>query len=173
VKWLALVLVFAAAAAFTPGAEAKVPCRNLIYNDWDQDGQIASTYPLACYRDALRHIPSGDSVYTSLEDDIRAAFQAAVARSHGLKVAAQVGHRFTPVNDSKFSPGGGAHPMMDERTQPLTAATTIVAAVPVSASSSGGVPVPLLVLGGVALALVVSGGAGLAYRASRGSGRDA
>ena len=171
VKWLALVLVLAAAAAFTPGAEAKVPCRNLIYNDWDRDGQIASTYPLACYRDALRHIPSGDSVYTSLEDDIRAALQAAVARSHGLKVATQVGHRFTAANPS---PLGVAHPMMDERTHPLADTTTTVAAPPVSAASGGdGVPVPLLVLGGIALALVVSGGVGLAVRASRGWGRDA
>jgi hypothetical protein len=173
VKWLALVLVLAAGAAFTPGADAKVPCRNLIYNDWEQDGQIASTYPLGCYRDALRHIPSGDSVYTSLEDDIRAALQAAVARSHGQKVAAQVGHRFSAANPSA-SPLGVAHPMMDERTHPLADATTTVAASPASATSSGGgIPVPLLVLGGIALALVVSGGVGLAVRASRESGRGA
>ena len=34
-------------------------------------------------------------IYTSLEDDIRAAMQAAIARQHGKKVAAQVGHKFS------------------------------------------------------------------------------
>ena len=171
-RWLTLVLALAAAAAFTPGADAKVPCRNLIYNDWDQDGQIASTYPLDCYRDALRHIPSGDSVYTSLEDDIRAALQAAVARSHGRRVAAQVGHRFS-VATASSSPLGVAHPMMDERTHPLAATTTTVAVPSVAAGSDSGVPLLLLVLGGIALALVVSGGVGLAVRASRESGPGA
>jgi len=165
VRWIALVLALAGTAAFAPGADAKVPCRNRIFNDWEKDGKIASTYPLSCYRDALRHIPGGDSVYTSLEDDVRAALLAAVARSHGEHVAAQVGHGFS-------DPSGRS--MMDERTNPLVGATTTIAAPPVSDSSSGGgIPLPLLVLGGVALVLVLSGGIGLAVRASRGSGRGA
>jgi hypothetical protein len=169
VRWIALVFALAAAAAFAPGADAKVPCRNRIYNDWDKDGKIASTYSLACYRDALRHIPSGDSVYTSLEDDIRAALQAAVARQHGQKVAAQVGHGFTESTDPSDP---SRRPMMDERTHPLASSSTTVSALPVASAGSGGggIPVPLLVLGGVALVLVVSGGIGLVVRANRGPG---
>jgi hypothetical protein len=164
-KWIAFVLALAAVAAFAPAADAKVPCRNRIFNDWDKDGKIASTYPLACYRDALRHIPSGDSVYTSLEDDIRAALQAAVARSHGEHVASQVGHGFSKSHQPKQT-----GPMMDERTQPLASATTTISALTASSGSSGGIPTPLIVLGGLALALVVAGGVGLAVRANRGSG---
>jgi hypothetical protein len=167
-RWIALVLALAATAAFAPVAGATVPCRNRIYNDWDKDGKIASTYPLSCYRDALRHIPSGDSVYTSLEDDIRAALQAAVARGQGKAVAEQVGHGFPKPSSTRRS----TRPMMDERTHPLASATTTVPALALSSAGSGGggIPVPLLVLGGVALVLVVSGGVGLAIRANRGSG---
>ena len=95
-KWLALVLALAVCRGVArAGVGAKVPCRNQIYNDWEQDGQIASTYPLACYRDAsASRAERRQQIYTSLEDDIRAAMQAAIARSHGKKVAAQVGHRF-------------------------------------------------------------------------------
>jgi hypothetical protein len=160
-RWISFVLVLAAAAAFAPGADAKTPCRDGIYKDWDRDGKIASTYPISCYRDALRHVPAGDSVYTSLEDDIRAALQAAVARRHGHRVAPQVGKGFVSR--------GAQSSMMDERTRPLaSAATTTTAADP--ASGGGGVPTPLVVLGAVALALLVSGGIGYAVRASRGSG---
>jgi hypothetical protein len=166
-KWIPLVLVLAATAAFAPVAGAKTPCRQQIYNDWEKDGKIASTYPLSCYRDALRNIPSGDSVYTSLEDDIRSALQAAVLRSHGRKVAAQVGHGFPKP------PASVARPMMDERAHPISSGPTTVASEQVSGDSGGGVPLPLLVLGGVALLLVVSGGAGLAVRAIRGGGRAA
>ena len=166
-KWLAAVLSLAAVAAFAPAADAKVPCRNRIFNDWDKDGKIASTYPISCYRDALRHIPGGDSVYTSLEDDIRAALQAAIARGRGETVAPEVGHGFP-----KASPVKSRRPMMDERRHPLASATTTLAAASGSSTGSGGggVPLPLLVLGGVALVLVVSGGIGLAVRANRGSG---
>ena len=167
-KWLALVLALAAVAASAPAADAKAPCRNQIYNDWDKDGKIASTYPLACYRDALRHIPGGDSVYTSLEDDIRAALQAAVARLNGKHVAAQVGHGFAKSSTTKHST---LPPMMDERTHPLASATTTTPAVALSSTSGGGgIPVPLLVLGGIALVLVISGGVGVAVRATRGGG---
>jgi hypothetical protein len=168
-RWLALVLALAAVAASAPAAGAKTPCRNQIYNDWDKDGKIASTYPLSCYRDALRHIPGGDSVYTSLEDDIRAALQAAVARLHGKHVAAQVGHSFPKSGTTKHST---SPPMMDERTHPLASATTTTPAVALSSASGGGggIPVPLLVLGGIALVLVIAGGVGVAVRATRGGG---
>jgi len=168
-KWLTLVSTLAVAAALAQPASAKAPCRDRIFDDWKQDGRIASTYPLSCYRDALRNIPSGDSVYTSLEDDIRAAFQAAVLRSHGQKVAQQVGHGFPKSTTTTSS----SSQMMDERTHPLASATTTVASLQTADASGGGIPVPLLVLGGFALVLVVGGGAGLLVRANRGSGPGA
>src|SRR6478735_7913004 len=80
-KRLLLLLVLAAVAvpvAIPATASAAVPCRNKIYNDWYGDGKIASTYPIACYRDALRHMRTGDTIYSSLSDDIHSALQAAI-----------------------------------------------------------------------------------------------
>src|SRR5262249_24461181 len=149
---LALVLALAAVAASAPAADAKTPCRDRIYNDWNKDGKIASTYPLSCYRDALRHIPGGDSVYTSLEGDIRAALQAAVARLHGKHVAPQVGHGFAKQGTTKHPT---LVPMMDERTHPLVGVTSTTRPITIAsaATGGGGIPTPLLVLGGIALVL--------------------
>ena len=94
-RWLLLVLALAVCVSLPGTADAKVPCRNQVFNDWEHDGQISSKYPLACYRDALRHVPTTEQIYTSLEDDIRAALQGAIARLHGKKVAPEIGHKFT------------------------------------------------------------------------------
>jgi hypothetical protein len=166
-RWLLLVLALAVCVSLPATADAKVPCRNQVFNDWEHDGQIASTYPLACYRDALRHVPTTDKIYTSLEDDIRAAMQGAIARLNGKKVAPQIGHKFTST-----TPGIG--PVLvdqrprDERVDPTSPGSPNAApALNVSNSSGGGLPLPLLVLGGVALALVASGAVGLVVRRRR------
>jgi hypothetical protein len=172
---LALVIALCAAAATVPAAAAKTPCRNLIYNDWYQDGQIASTYPISCYRDALRHLGSGDQVYTSLEDDIRAAMQAALARQHGKKVADQVGHKFTtPVlpdaTSTKPKPVSrkDEHPDATQSQTPTQNSRLVSSATPVAASDGGGgVPAPLLILGGLALVLLAAGAAGTLARRRR------
>lgn len=172
-RWIALVLALAAVAASAPAADAKVPCRDRIYAEWDRDGKIASTYPLSCYRDALRHMPAGDSVYTSLEDDIRAALQAAVDRSHGRHVAPQVGEGLPRGLSGRLSKAAPKHreqkSMMDERMKPLASASA-ASALPAGdpASNGGGVPTPLVVLGAIAIALALAGAIGLAVRASRG-----
>jgi hypothetical protein len=162
---VALALALCVAATTVSAADAKTPCRNLIYNDWYQDGQIASTYPISCYRDALRHLGTGDQVYTSLEDDIRAAMQAAIARQHGEKVAAQVGHKFTtPVLvGSRQSSSKDEHPDPVSSTKNRDLASSPVAV----ASHGGGVPTPLLVLGGLALVLLAAGGVGTLLRRRR------
>jgi hypothetical protein len=162
----ALVLALAVAATTVSAAEAKTPCRNLIYNDWYNDGKIASTYPISCYRDALRHLGTGDQVYTSLQDDIRAAMQAALARRHGKKVAAEVGHSFTtPVLvDSKRPTMKDEHP---DPTDPASSSKTSTLASSSSPVASHGVPAPLLVLGGLALVLLAAGGVGTVLRRRR------
>jgi hypothetical protein len=159
VRWIALVLLVAAAAAFAPGAAAKSPCRNQIYKDWDGDGKIASTYPLSCYRSALEHVTSAEGLYTSLQDDIRAALQAAAARDHGRHVAGQVGHGFVAVSDARGS-------VTDKRMRPIAPAAPKPSAVAAAdpPADDDGIPTPFLVLGGVALALAACGGIGLAVR---------
>src|SRR3978361_1848227 len=87
-----------ACSAFPSAAAAAVPGRNKIYNDWYHDGKIASTYPIACYRDALKHVKGDLKVYSSLTDDIRSALQAAIARKNGTQnVPGQVGKGTNPT----------------------------------------------------------------------------
>jgi hypothetical protein len=173
-----LALVAFAAALFAPAtANAAVPCRDRIYNDWYKDGKIASTYPIGCYRDALKHVPADARTYSSLADDIRSAEQGALERLHGRKnVPAQIGKGGTGAvspatatlprngNGSGNSNGNGAG-----GTGQVTDTTQTVAA-PAASSSGGGIPLPILILGGIALALVAIGAIGAGARRFRRQG---
>ncbi|MCW2966162.1 MAG: hypothetical protein JWO17_3414, partial [Actinomycetia bacterium] len=91
-KRLLLLITLLAVALPGSASAASSPCRNKIFNDWYPDGKIASTYPVACYRDALKHMSTDAGIYSSLGDDIRAAMRAAMRRNHGLSAPLQVGH---------------------------------------------------------------------------------
>jgi hypothetical protein len=163
-RFALLVLALAALAPAT--AQAAAPCRDRIYNDWYGDGKIATTYPIGCYRDALKHVHGDLLVYSSLTDDIRSAMQGALARQHGHSVPAQVGKggkagvspavvKLHPTTTTTADPNPG-----DQVSQMQT-----VASAPVS-SSGGGIPTPIIVLGALALLLAAAGavGAGLKHR---------
>jgi len=161
-----LALAAVAASFFLPAtAHAAVPCRDRIYNDWYKDGKIASTYPIACYRDALKHVPADARTYSSLADDIRAAEQAAIARAHGKTVPEQIGKGGTGA----VSPATATIP--SETTPGVTDATTTTPSgavvVKSSSSSGGGIPLPILVLGGISIALVAIGAIGAGVRRFR------
>ncbi len=159
-RCLLLVVLLAAVAIPGTASASGAPCRNKIFNDWYPDGKIASTYPIACYRDALKHIPPDAVIYSSLSDDIRAAMRAAIRRAHGLSAPKEVGHGAKAV---------GAGSVMG------TTASVQAAPPPHDPSSNGVVatasnaPLPILVLGGLALVLVATGaiGAGVRYARSR------
>jgi hypothetical protein len=97
--------------------------------------------------------------------------QGAIARLHGKKVAAQIGHKFPPTTAT--DPGSvlvdQQHPRDEQPDSSQPSTTTAASPLAASAASGGGVPVPLLVLGGVALVLVASGAVGLAVRRGRRS----
>jgi hypothetical protein len=189
-RCIVVLLALAAAAAFGPArAGAATPCRDKIFNEWYHNGKVASTYPLACYRDALKHVPTQDAVYTSLSDDIRLALQAAIDRSHGQQVPKEIGNSGTRLTSSgkPANTSNSTSPPTSSSTKPskeptgtaptspdpgeMTTTTTPTSTTPVVAaaatSSSGGLPLPVLVLGGVALVLVASGAIGLGVRRYR------
>src|SRR5207248_5825715 len=66
----------AVAASAAPGAAA-TPCWKLLLNDW-YDGTISNVYPIPCYHDAIKHLPTDVQVYSSARDDILRALQQAV-----------------------------------------------------------------------------------------------
>jgi hypothetical protein len=173
-----LLLLGLVLAALVPGtADAKAPCRDRIYNDWYADGKIATTYPLSCYRDALKNVPTDARVYSSLLEDIRAAMQGAQSRLRGHTVPAQVGKSggksrptvTTTEKPTKTTPTktvkepDSVEPVSETVTPPQT--TTLAAS---QTGGGSGVPVPLLVLGALALLLAAVGAAGVvAKRAKR------
>ena len=143
-------------------ADAKVPCRNQVFNDWEHDGQIASTYPLACYRDALRHVPTTEQIYTSLRTTFAQPCRPRSPRQHGEKVADQIGHKFTSTTPDSPPTLVDRRSMHDEQVNPTNPGEVTNASGPLAGSTSGGgIPTPLLVLGGIALVLVGSGAVGM------------
>jgi hypothetical protein len=160
-KRLALV-AFLVATLWPSAANAAVPCRNRIYNDWYADGKIASTYPIACYRDAIKHVTGDAAVYSSLVDDIKAAEHGALQRERGQKnVPTQIGKGVTTKKVT------GPSSSRTTRNQNVNSTTTLSSS-PTSGGGSG-VPTPILILGALALVLIATGavGAGVKYRRSR------
>jgi len=80
---IALLVAVAAGllvAVLLPGrAAAATPCWKRVLNDWS-NGRAIGTYPLHCYRDAIRHLPEDLRDYSSASDDIEAALQAQIAK---------------------------------------------------------------------------------------------
>ena len=141
------VLVTAAPAA------AAQSCGRKVIDDW-WDGRIDGTYDLHCYDDAIEILPRDVRDYSSAEDDINRALQAAL---RGEEAPPNQGGRpgkddegpapkppGTPPGDDPPPPDRVANPPLDE-----------------SASS---VPIPLLILAGLALVLVLAGSAGYLIR---------
>ena len=165
---LAAILVVGAAGTavgIAPAAtrDTTPACWKVLINDW-YDGRIDGIYPIHCYRDALKHLPSDVDTYSSARDDIQQALQKRITQSHN-------GNGSTTTSGggsggSGGSSGGGSGGSSGGGSQasggPIGGA--INAGKPGSADS---LPVPLLVLGGVALALMAAGAAGFMARRAR------
>src|SRR5436189_1804439 len=105
-----LILVCAAAAAaatFGVGTARASTCSDALIHDWYVDGRVDKTYPVHCYREALKDIPEDQLIYGTLRDDLTRALQS-VIRKHNGKVGPN-----TPVpgadqnGGGPFPPGGG------------------------------------------------------------------
>jgi len=158
-------LLVAGAAVRPAPAEAASPCWKLLLNDW-YDGRIDQTYPVHCYREALKHLPADVQTYSSAHDDILRALQSAIAKGKTQHKPVGSDTLVPPATKTTADSGSG------------TGTTTTTAsgggsqgrqdggglAGQVDSSSPSSVPVPLIVLGALALLLVAAGGAGLAWK---------
>jgi hypothetical protein len=180
-----LLLSLLVACAVPAQALAATPCRNKIFNDWYADGRIASTYPHACYVDALHHIPPDADEYSSLRADITDAMHAGVRHAQGKAVPKQVGAGFAPntvlvTSRTKPStrsaphdpapssvPQGPKSSTQSANAEPNGVAGTNGSATAAAGTGSAGPPLPVLALGGLALALVAAGAIGAGLKRSR------
>jgi len=169
----AVLIALLAAFAVPAHAGAAVPCRNDVFNDWYADGKIASSYPRACYADALKHIPPDAAIYSSLADDIRAAMRASISRSHGKTVPTQVGRGFTAAS-GKTVLAAGEHASPGTSGPKSASGPVAVSSQPVADTSAngGGLPLPILLLGALALLLAAAGALGGAVRYAQGRRRS-
>jgi len=129
-------------------ARSTSECSKALIHDWYVDGRVDKTYPVHCYREALRDIPEDQLIYGTLRDDLTRALQS-VIRKHNGKVGPN-----TPVPGADDQNGGGPLPpgggggkgggffhWLAGKLGPSTADT---------------IPIPLLVLGGLALMLMLA-----------------
>ena len=152
--------VFVGFAAHPATAQAKTPCWKQLLNDW-YDGRIDNTYPVHCYREALKHLPSDVQTYSSAHDDILRALQSAIATKR--KAHKNVSNNtLLPPQSGGGSGGGGGGPGGGKSSdgQPGRDSGGGLAG-KVSSDNPSSVPTALLVLGGLALLLVAAGAAGL------------
>jgi hypothetical protein len=152
-----------ASAAHAPRAAAATPCWKVLLNDW-YDGRIDHIYPVHCYREAISHLPSDVSTYSSAHDDILRALQSAIASEQKAHKKVSANTPVPPENKPPSSGSGGGDtnsPSGGGGSSEPGRDTGGGLASEVSSSSPSSVPTPLIVLGALALVLVAAGGAGL------------
>jgi hypothetical protein len=163
---VAAVLAIGAALGTTPQpaqARSLSICSKALVHDWLVDGRVDKTYPVHCYREALKTIPEDQLVYGTLRDDLKRAL-ANTIRKHNGHV-----DKDTPVPGAAGGGGGGGGGGGDDPGG--TGGVFHWVAHTLGPNTADSVPVPLLVLGGLALALMAA--AGISFIARRMQARRA
>src|SRR5919204_1542908 len=145
---IVLVAAVASAGAVGVGTAQASTCSKALIRDWYVDGRVDKTYPVHCYREALKDIPEDQIIYGTLRDDLTRALQS-VIRNHNGPVGPN-----TPVPGAG-GPGGGKGGGTSGGSRGGFFHWVARAIGPDTAES---IPIPLLVLGGLALALIAAAG---------------
>ena len=175
------VTALAVGASLAPAAAAKSTpaCWKTLINDW-YDGRIDHTYPVHCYKEALKHLPQDVRTYSDAYDVISRALAAA---THGKKKVDQnAAVAPPPSNGGGGGTGGSGGGKTPKGSGPVGGVPTVggdkhglftQATGKLGSDSASSLPIPLLVLAGLALLLVAAGAAGLLARRvqARRSGR--
>jgi hypothetical protein len=134
-------------------AGAATPCSQQLINDWF-DGHIDHTYPIACYQQAIKHLPQDVEMYSGAKDDIHRAMLAALRKGkNGGPPTAQPGHvGQNPEGNLPTSPEAHSKGLITKSIEWL------------GPSDAASVPLPLLVLAGVAFLLLAAAGGSLVNR---------
>jgi hypothetical protein len=181
-----LALVAAAvvvACAHAPQSPAAVPCWKQLLTDW-YDGRIDKTYPIPCYRETLKHLPTDVDVYSSARTDIQRALASAIAkRDHKPTTTSVKSATTTKATAPAPSRGGtttggkstaGTRTLPAVRPEPTSTDASSgrknengpigTALDKINPGSADSLPLPLLILGALAILLVAAGLAGMIVR---------
>ena len=156
-----LLTAFLALLVTAAPADAAQSCGRKVIDDW-WDGRIDGTYELHCYDDAIEILPRDVRDYSSAEDDIKRALQAALRKEPAPpNQDGEPGDEEPPPTTTPGTPPGDDPPTTDppgpdrEGTPPI-------------GESASSVPIPLLILAGLALLLITAGSAGYLIRRYQG-----
>jgi drug/metabolite transporter (DMT)-like permease len=140
----AALFLLAAGTANAATAHAP-PCWEQLLGEW-YTGSITTIYPHSCYQQAINHLPSNISEYSSAKQDILAA-EAAAAHHKSYK----------EQNVTGLASSSG---------QPPTSGPTGVTLFfkEITPGNPQSFPLPLLILGALAIVLVIAGGAGMLWQ---------
>ena len=175
--------------AFTAAPASASACGQRVLDDWYDDGNVAATYPIHCYREAIADLPEDVQSYSSAEEDISAAMLAAIAANErdkkkdngdtngknssgagGTKSGGGGGGKgpdgIAGTSDDVEDPGG----QMDARsganadqTGPVTQAMDKI-----GPSRADSFPLALVIVGLLGLLLLAAGGASFIKQRARG-----
>jgi len=178
--------------ALTAAPASASVCGQRVLDDWYDDGVVATTYPIRCYREAIADLPEDVQSYSSAEEDISAAMLAAIAANERKKDKDDNGGIGTNGRNSTGSGGnasgggGGSHgadgipgtaddvkdpgTMMESRsgadadqTGPVTQAMDKI-----GPSSADSFPLALVIVGLLGLLLLAAGGVSFVRQRFRG-----
>ena len=83
----AVATLHATRRANARSAAAPLPtCSSRLLTDWS-DGSIDGTYPIRCYRDTLKSLPTDLKIYSSAPDDIAQALSTQIQRQAARTLA--------------------------------------------------------------------------------------
>jgi hypothetical protein len=98
------VLALAAGNAVSAPARAATPCWKSVILDWSKDNRVDGRYSATCIRAAMANAPTDLKIYSSLEDDLRAAMRTrSVRRLSGVHRTATASI-VAPSGSSALSP---------------------------------------------------------------------
>lgn len=148
-------------------ASAATPCGVALINDW-YDGHIDKTYPLHCYKDALKIVGerSDIDIYSNARQDILLALQAAIAAGKGGGGGGPDGYLGSTETADAFpsflggpNAGNGGRGTGDGPVTISKVSTKgpLPEIINTGNSSASSVPLPAIVLGSIAVLLLVLG----------------
>ena len=168
-------LVLSLPAMATTQAAAATPCWKSLLNEW-YSGKIKTIYPVPCYQQAIKHLPTDVQVYSSARDDIERALQLAIAHKKNPKAPPPtITASSTPAPAVTTTTSSGKKPKKKPVASTVPGNKPPAGAIPIALknSSPGGAtsfPLPLIILGGLALFLLAAGAVGLVIRRMQGRG---
>jgi hypothetical protein len=142
-----------------------------VINDWYDNGRMDHDYPVACYQQALQHLPPDVREYADAQDVIGRALTLAIARQgKNAQSGSQTDTTQRNVGPVVSSSGSGGSGGPSDPTAPTgdngSGGKSLFAKAfdRLGPGNANSIPIPLIVLGSLALLLLAAGAAGMVAR---------